>query len=326
MLRKAISGRKQLLVLATISAAAALLLAGCNDLSSVSPSNGEKEPDSYQLKITVLGMDFEVPVSSEGEVLSDTQLSSQEGRVILSIDEGTILLDGSQEPVQSMQVIASPVPPSPPENAVIIGPAYNFIPEEITFDSSIRLTLGYDPAEIPQGTKESDLHISRFYDGGWGKISYKQMDTDEHKVSTLITSSIGYAILAPIEKEEPEPNPEPGPTLKENRIDVVYFHRTNRCYSCQYAETGIEYALETHFNGELNDGTITFQSIDVQKPSDDSIVEQYGAYTSQLFINTVIDNEGHIEHIEEIWSYIGDDDAFTLLIRNKINDALEEIN
>ena len=325
MLEKLISFRKYTIVLMAISVVA-LLLAGCNASSSVPPPNGGNEPESYRLKITLLGIESEVAVSSEGEILSDTQLSSQDGRVALSIDKGTALLDGSQEPVQSMQVIASSVPPSPPENAVIIGPAYNFLPEEITFDSSIRLTLSYDPAEIPQGTKESDIYVARFSDGEWEKISYKQMDTDEHKVSTLITSSSGYAILAPVETEEPEPNPEPSPTLKENRIDVVYFHRTNRCYSCQYAETGIGHALETYFNKELDDGTITFQSVDVQKPSDASIVEQYGAYTSQLFINTVIENEDHIEHIEEIWSYIGDDEAFTLFIKNKINESLGAIS
>ncbi|MFO8144049.1 MAG: nitrophenyl compound nitroreductase subunit ArsF family protein [Dehalococcoidales bacterium] len=325
MLRRAISGRKQLLVLAAISVAA-LLLAGCNASSSVPTPDDENEPDPYQLKITLLGTEFEVAVSSEGAILSDTQLSSQDGRVALSIDKGTALLDSSQEPVQSMQVLASPVPPAPPENAVIIGPAYSFLPEGITFDSSIRLTLSYDPAEIPQGTKEGDIYIARFSDGGWEKISYKQMDTDEHKLSTLITSSSGYAVLAPVEPEEPQVTPEPSPTPQANRVDLVYFHRTNRCYSCQYAESGIEYTLETYFTEELNDGIITFQSVDVQDSDNAAIVEQYGAYTSQLFINTVVDNEGHIEHIEEIWSYIGDDDGFTLFIKNKINESLEAIS
>lgn len=325
MLDKLKSFRKYAIVLTVISVAA-LLLAGCNDSSSLPPSSGEKEPDAYRLKITLLGTEFEVPLSSEGEVLSDTQIISQDGRVALSIEEGTALLDSSQEPIQSMQMIASFVPPTPPENTVIIGPAYNLLPEEITFDSSIRITLSYDPAKIPQGTKEGDIYIARLYDGEWENLPYKQVDKVEHRVSTLITSSSGYAILAPVEAEEREPNPEPSPTLKENRIDVVYFHRTNRCNSCQYAESAIQTTLDIYYTEELNEGIITFQSVDVQNSGNSAIIEQYGAYTSQLFINTVMDNKDHIEHIEEIWSYIGDDAAFTLLVRNKINDALEEIN
>jgi hypothetical protein len=104
---------------------------------------------------------------------------------------------------------------------------------------------------------------------------------------------------------------------------VVYFHRTNRCYSCNYAEAATLYALEAYFQEELDSGKLTFESVNVQDDSNVAIIEKYGAYTSQLFINAVTGDTGHIEHVTEIWNFIGDDEGFTLLIRTQVTNALE---
>lgn len=114
-------------------------------------------------------------------------------------------------------------------------------------------------------------------------------------------------------------------TQNTNVVQVVYFHRTQRCVSCTYAEDQTVYTLETYFQDELDSGKITFQSVDVQNRKNADIIDKYQAYTSQLFINTVTDNQDDIDHIEEIWEVIGDDEAFTQLIRDKITSALEGI-
>jgi hypothetical protein len=110
-----------------------------------------------------------------------------------------------------------------------------------------------------------------------------------------------------------------------DRVDVVYFHRTNRCRSCIYAETGIRSTLGTYFQKELNSGKLTFKSVDVQNASNAAIVEKYGAYASQLFINTVTGDTERIEHVTEIWQLIGNDEAFCLVVKNKVMQALEGI-
>lgn len=110
-----------------------------------------------------------------------------------------------------------------------------------------------------------------------------------------------------------------------DRVDVVYFHRTNRCRSCIYAETGIRYTLETYFQKEMSSGKLTFKSVDVQDASSAAIAEKYGAYASQLFINTVTGDTERIEHVTEIWQLIGNDEAFCLAVKNKVMQALEGI-
>ncbi len=322
MLAKIKSVQKQLLVLAVV-AIPALLLASCTDAPSV-PSNNNGNENASHLKINLLGTEYEIPVNSGGKISSDSEVISADRSITLSVGKGTSLLDSGQNPVQSIQVIISLDPPAAPENTVIIGPAYDFLPEGITIDPSIRITLSYDPAEIPQGTKDGNIYIARFDDSGWETMRYKEVDINNHRISTSINSHSGYAILAPVAKDEPAPAPRPAP--QANRVDLVYFHRTNRCYSCNLAEAATRYTLEAYFQEELDSGKITFQSVDVQKSADSTLVAKYGAYTSQLFINTVIDNADHIEHISEIWQLIGDEEGFILFMRTKINNALEEIS
>lgn len=125
------------------------------------------------------------------------------------------------------------------------------------------------------------------------------------------------------EENTPIPAPEPRTTSAVDRVDVVYFHRTNRCYSCIYAETGIRYTLETYFQKEMSSGKLTFKSVDVQDTGNAAIVKKYGAYTSQLFINTVIGDTERIEDVTEIWLFIGNDEAFCQVVGTKIAKALE---
>ena len=107
-----------------------------------------------------------------------------------------------------------------------------------------------------------------------------------------------------------------------DRVDVVYFHRTQRCYSCQYAEAGTNYTLETYFADEMASGKLTFQSVDVQDEANADIIEKYGAYGSQLFINTIRDGTDHIEQITDIWLVVGDNEAFVEVVKTEIEKSL----
>ena len=108
-----------------------------------------------------------------------------------------------------------------------------------------------------------------------------------------------------------------------DRVDVVYFHRTQQCYSCRYAEEETLYTVETYFKDELASGKVTYQSIDVQDEANTEIVNKYGAYTSSLFINTIKDSSDHIEQVTDIWLVIGDDDAFVEVVKSKIEKSLK---
>ena len=120
-------------------------------------------------------------------------------------------------------------------------------------------------------------------------------------------------------QEQPDSNISSGPA---ERVDVVYFHRAQRCYKCLHAEEATLYTLETYFKDELASGRVTFQAINVQDEENAAIVSKYDAFSSSLFINTIRDGTEHIERVSEIWKLIGNDEAFVEVVRSKVEQSL----
>ncbi len=300
-----------------------LLIVSCTTPPATIPESNGEELITYQMEIDLLGTKHEAAINSQGKIESSAQATSAEGTISLYIDKDTIILDKDGELIQLIQATIDPNPPPPPEDANKVGPVYDLAPQGATFNPPIKLTLTYDPKELPEGLTEKDVYIACYEDGKWEMLRYKQVDTERHEVTTRIDHFARYAVLIPSKESTPIPAPEPGTTSVVDRVDVVYFHRTNRCRSCIYAETGIRYTLETYFQKELSSGKLTFKSVDVQDASNAAIVKKYGAYTSQLFINTVIGDTERIEDVTEIWLFIGNDEAFCHVVRTKIAKALE---
>ena len=128
---------------------------------------------------------------------------------------------------------------------------------------------------------------------------------------------------APPDSDTP-PNSNDSDTLPTpaDKVEVVYFYRPQRCHGCVYAEDTTRYTLETYFADELASGKINFATLNLGAEENAAIVEKYGAYTSSLFINTIIDGTEHIEEVTEIWFVLDDDEAFVEVVRSKIEQSL----
>jgi len=133
------------------------------------------------------------------------------------------------------------------------------------------------------------------------------------EVMNQVTITVSY-------QEQPNSDNSSGTA---DRVDVVYFHRTQRCSTCIYAEEGTRYAVETYFADELASGKVTFQSINVQDEANADIVEKYNnASYLTLCINTVRDGTDHIEVVIDIWLVIGDDEAFVEIVKSEVEKSL----
>jgi len=132
---------------------------------------------------------------------------------------------------------------------------------------------------------------------------------------------VGYAVAnGPPAPDDGQPNSSNSSGLAD-RVDVVYFHRTQRCPTCLHAENMTRYTLETHFAVELASGKVTFQSVNVEDQTNADILEKYdGPAYLTLGIDTVIDGTDHIEVITDIW-YVGDE-AFVEILKGKIEQSL----
>ncbi len=110
-----------------------------------------------------------------------------------------------------------------------------------------------------------------------------------------------------------------------DRVEVVYFHRANRCPSCIYAEAGTRYTMETHFKNELASSKVIFEVFNLEDKENSPIVKKYGAFTSSLFINTMRDGSDHIEEVRDIWFVLGNDEAFVEVVKSEIEKSLEGV-
>ena len=129
-------------------------------------------------------------------------------------------------------------------------------------------------------------------------------------------------VLCSCSSSKPNPDSPLKPSI-DNGVEVVYFHRTHRCYSCIYAGNMVEYTVNTYFSNELADGELVFLTLDVQDNANAAIVEKYGAYTSSLYMNEVVNGIDHIEPVTGIWFLIGNDQEFVDYVKKEIEERLE---
>jgi len=299
------------------------LMAGCTASSTTPPAVNGEEPSTDQLGIDLLGTKSDVLVDSQGRLKTKVELSSADGRISLSLNEDTMSLNEEGEPLQIIDVAIGPNPPPPPKDTNIVGLVYDFRPEGAHFNPFIMLTLSYNPEELPTGVKEKDVYIGYYQDTEWDMLRYKHVDTENHRVTTQIDHFARFAVLAPITAGGPPTSDMP--SAPAERVYVVYFYRTPRCYTCNYAEEMTQFAVETYFWDELASGKVTFDAVDMGLRGNAATVSQYGAYTSSLFINTVRDGSDHIEPVMEIWFVLGDDEAFVEVVKSKIEASLKEV-
>ena len=109
-----------------------------------------------------------------------------------------------------------------------------------------------------------------------------------------------------------------------NRVDVVYFHRPQRCASCLCFEERVRYVVGTYFQNEINTGKMTFGVYDIGDSQNKDLVNKYGAVGSQLFINVVTNGTDNIKDIQDIWSWNcrTDKPGFDQKVKNVIDQSL----
>jgi hypothetical protein len=119
--------------------------------------------------------------------------------------------------------------------------------------------------------------------------------------------------------------PDETPNLVD-RVDVVYFHRPQRCVTCLCFEERIRYVMSTYFQDELDNGQMTFGVYNIGDKKNAAIVKKYGAISSQLFINTVKDGTDHITDIQDIWSWhcTSNKEGFDQKVKDVIEQSLED--
>ena len=67
-----------------------------------------------------------------------------------------------------------------------------------------------------------------------------------------------------------------------NKVEVIDFHSTHRCMTCNAIESSTKYTLDTYFSEELKNENITFQVVNVDEEENYKLAEKFEATGTAL--------------------------------------------
>lgn len=105
-----------------------------------------------------------------------------------------------------------------------------------------------------------------------------------------------------------------------DKVELLYFHRTDRCQSCNNAEQYARDTLSTYFPDDVRSGKLSIQSIDYQK--DKAMADKYGVKMQGLKLRAIKGGHETVTDLPEIWAYVKDRDGYMNYLRNALDDVL----
>ncbi|GAJ19829.1 unnamed protein product, partial [marine sediment metagenome] len=153
---------------------------------AISTDGGGWAPPTYYIQTNLFGVEGSYHISSSGKILETIEATSEDGMLTITIPKDTIALDKDGDQLESLEAAVDKSPPAPPEDAHIIGLAYDFGPDGATFDPPITFTWSYDPEALPD---VADLFLA-YYDEDAGK--WVELDCVVDAVNNTITASVSH--------------------------------------------------------------------------------------------------------------------------------------
>ena len=111
-----------------------------------------------------------------------------------------------------------------------------------------------------------------------------------------------------------------------SKIEVLDFHSTHRCMTCNAIEANTKYTLDMYFSNELKEDKITFQVINVDVKENEKIAEKFEASGTSLILNVIKNGkETQINLTNFAFMNGNDQDAFSKELKAKIDMELKTL-
>ena len=111
-----------------------------------------------------------------------------------------------------------------------------------------------------------------------------------------------------------------------SKIEVLDFHSTHRCMTCNAIEANTKYTLDTYFSNELKANKITFQVINVDEKENEKIAEKFEASGTALILNVIkTGKETKIDLTDFAFMDGNDKEVFSKELRAKIDTQLKTL-
>ena len=105
-----------------------------------------------------------------------------------------------------------------------------------------------------------------------------------------------------------------------DRVVAMYFHRTQRCPTCQKMGSYSEEAVKTGFAEEVKDGAVAFYYIDFQDKKNAKFAKGYDVSGPALIVAKIKGKKvKEFKDLEDIWTNVADKEAFTKYVQENIS-------
>jgi acyl CoA:acetate/3-ketoacid CoA transferase alpha subunit len=110
------------------------------------------------------------------------------------------------------------------------------------------------------------------------------------------------------------------------KIEVLNFHSTHRCKTCNAIEANTKYTLSTYFSKELKEKKVTNQVINVDEKKNEKLAEKFEAAGTALILNVVKNGkETKIDLTDFAFMKGNDKEAFSKELKAKIEKELKTL-
>lgn len=111
-----------------------------------------------------------------------------------------------------------------------------------------------------------------------------------------------------------------------SKIEVLDFHSTHRCMTCNAIEANTRYTLDTYFSEEVKKGKITLQIVNVDLKENEAIAEKFEASGTSLFLNVIKNGkETKLDLTDFAFMNGNDQKAFSKELKAKIDAHLKTL-
>jgi len=108
------------------------------------------------------------------------------------------------------------------------------------------------------------------------------------------------------------------------KLEIVYFHATNRCITCNSVENNAKKLLDENYKTQVEKGEITFVSLNIDDEQNKAITEKYQvSFSTLLLINNKTEQEGVTNFTETAFKYAKNSpEKYIELLKEEINKII----
>ncbi|MBU1672271.1 MAG: sulfite exporter TauE/SafE family protein [Actinobacteria bacterium] len=106
------------------------------------------------------------------------------------------------------------------------------------------------------------------------------------------------------------------------KVEVLYFHPRFRCVSCNNVEKYAREVTRDEFADEIEEGKLTFRSLEIDDPKNRELVDELGVTGSSLYVVATGDGKEEHREIKSVWLHWNDPEKCREIISSEIDSVL----